>query len=216
MSPYLSRLLSAVFVLVGCHFAATTTFGQSYQVDAGTSRVYVKVGTATALGHVHGIEGNLSSGKILFGGAGELVFDLTSFTADTPQARQYVGLPVQFSQSDAQKVTANMRGSDVLNVGRFPTTTFSIVAATPAEGQKPGDPGLYQLDGRFTLHGTTRPLSFTATVEQGSTPGTLHARGSFTILQTAYGIQPYSALAGLVKVADQLEVWGDLTLVPSK
>jgi polyisoprenoid-binding protein YceI len=202
----MSRSLCAISALIICHLATPMTTAQSYQVDVNASRVYVKVGSATALGHVHGVQGNLSSGKVTLGGAGEVVFDMTSFTADTAQARQYVGLPAQFSQSDAQKVTANMRGGDVLDVARFPTATFSITSAAPADGQKAGDPGRYQLDGRFTLHGVTQPLRFLATVEATGKPGTLHARGSFSILQTSYGIQPYSALAGLVRVADQLDI----------
>src|SRR5690242_21894851 len=92
----------------------------AYQVATGSSRVYIKVTSATRLGHNHGVEGRLASGEVVLGGPGTLVFDMTSFTADTPQARQYVGLPDQLSASDAAKVNANMRGGDVLDVGRYP------------------------------------------------------------------------------------------------
>src|SRR5205823_6111297 len=37
---------------------------KSYQVDVKASRVYIKVGSATRLGHLHGVEGKLKSGKI--------------------------------------------------------------------------------------------------------------------------------------------------------
>jgi polyisoprenoid-binding protein YceI len=187
-----------------------------FQVDTGASRVYVKVGSATRLGHVHGVEGRLASGKLTPGGAGELVFDLKSFVADTVAARQYVGLPASFSGSDAQKVTANMQGGDVLDVNRFPQATYAITAMEPATNQKPGEPGAYRLSGKFTLHGVTQPVTFPASVEQTDRPGVLRVRGSFAILQTAYGIQPYSALGGLVGVTDRLEIWGDLLLVPAK
>ncbi len=180
------------------------------QVDTANSRVYVKVAAATRLGHSHGIEGRLASGAFTLGGTGELVFDMTTFTADTAQARQYVGLPKAFAASDAQKVTANMRGGDVLDVGRFPKATLTISEVTPAGGQKAGEPGTYRVAGRFTLHGVTQPVAFDATVEAPDRPGTLHVRGSFAIQQTAFGITPYSAVGGLVRIADQLDISGDL------
>jgi polyisoprenoid-binding protein YceI len=188
----------------------------AYQVDTGASRVYIKVGSATRLGHVHGVEARLASGKVTPGGGGELVFDMKSFVADTAAARQYVGLPASFSQSDAQKVTANMQGGDVLDVNRFPQATYAITAMQAAANQKPGEPGAYRFTGKFTLHGVTQPVDFMATVEQTDRPGVLHVRASFAILQTAYGMQPYSALGGLVGVTDRLEIWGDLWLVQAK
>src|SRR4051812_31137503 len=63
--------------------------GNALAVDRSASRVYIKVG-AEGYGHVHGVEGRLASGEITPGGAGELVFDMTSFSADTPTARSYL------------------------------------------------------------------------------------------------------------------------------
>jgi hypothetical protein len=37
-------------------------------------------------------------------------------------------------------------------------------------------------------------------------------RGDFTISQTIYGIQPFSAMAGLVKISDEMKIWGVLIL----
>lgn len=188
--------------------------GASYQVDTSSSRVYIKVDKATNLGHVHGVEGQLASGQVTLGGAGSLVFSMTSFTADTPRARQYVGLNPQFSASDAAKVSANMHSADVLDVARFPQSTCAITALKPLDGQKTGDPGRYQLDGQFTLHGVTRPIQSTVTVERTDRAGVLHMRGSFAILQSAHGIRPFSAAGGFVRIADQLTIWGDLILIP--
>ena len=38
--------------------------------------------------------------------------------------------------------------------------------------------------------------------------------GTFRLKQTNYGIKPYSAAGGLAKVADELEISGDLELKP--
>jgi hypothetical protein len=39
--------------------------------------------------------------------------------------------------------------------------------------------------------------------------------GTFTLKQTDYGIKPVSALGGLAKSADELEITGDLVLRPA-
>jgi hypothetical protein len=42
---------------------------------------------------------------------------------------------------------------------------------------------------------------------------TLRIRGQFSILQTDYGIKPYSDFLGTVAVADRLDIRGELVLV---
>lgn len=202
--------LAAALVLAAGAARAQT----AYQVATGSSRVYIKVTSATRLGHNHGVEGRLTSGEVALGGAGALVFDMTSFTADTAQARQYVGLADQPSASDAAKATANMRGAEVLDVARYPQATCAITKLAPAGGQQAGLPGAYRLTGTFTLHGVTRAVAFNATVEATDRPGVLRARGGFAIQQTAFGIRPYTALGGLVGINDRLDIWGDLVLLP--
>jgi polyisoprenoid-binding protein YceI len=190
-----------------------------YQVDTKASKVFVKVGSATRLGHAHGVEGRVKSGKLTLGrapgrdaGSGTLVFDMASFTADTPEARKRVGLEKKhMSSNEAKKVTAAMRGRDVLDVERYPTATFDVTTVTPLDKQAPGQPGTYQLEGKFTLHGKEQPLKITAKVDRGR-KGALKMTGSFTIRQTDYGITPTTALGGLAKVADELEISADLVL----
>jgi polyisoprenoid-binding protein YceI len=208
-SPFAFALVAALALAAGTARSQT-----AYQVATGSSRVYIKVTSATRLGHNHGVEGRLASGEVSLGGPGMLVFDMASFTADTPQARQYVGLPDQLSASDAAKVNANLRSGEVLDVGRYPQASCAITELVPTGGQQPGQPGAYRLRGQFTLHGVTRPVTIDATVAVTDRPGVLRARGSFAIQQTAFGIRPYTALGGLVGISDRLDVWGELVLLP--
>jgi polyisoprenoid-binding protein YceI len=115
------------------------------------------------------------------------------------------------SSNEAKKVTAAMRGRDVLDVESYPTATFHITTVTPLDKQAPGQAGAYRLEGKFTLHGKEQPLKITAKVDHGR-KGALKMTGSFTIRQTDYGITPYAALGGLAKVADELEISGELVL----
>ena len=187
----------------------------SYEVDTDASRIFVKVGTATRLGHEHGVQGNLKSGQVTLGGEGELVFDMASFTADTADARKRVGLEKKkVSENEAKKVTAAMRSAEVLDVAQYPTATYPVTSITPLDKQAAGEPGMYQLEGRFTLHGSEKKLQFKARVERAEKEGQLKMTGTFTIKQTDHGIKPYSALGGLAKVADELEISGDIILKP--
>lgn len=186
-----------------------------YQVDVKDSQVYVRVDSATRLGHQHGVSGRLTRGTFNLDTGGEFVFDMKSFVADTAAARRYVSLDADFSQSDARKVNDNMRGTDALDVGRFPEAKFTFAQVRPLDGQAPGVPGRYEIAGQFTLHGVTRALQFEAKAEHGAKPNTLRLRGAFQVNQTQFGIQPYSALGGLIRVADALTIYGDLQLVPA-
>jgi polyisoprenoid-binding protein YceI len=191
--------------------------GRSYEVDIDSSRVFVKVGSATRLGHPHGVEAKLKSGKITLGAGGELAFDMKSFKADTQEARKKVGLEgKKISDNEAKKVNETMRSADVLDVEKFPTAVYKIIAIKPSEKQEAGAPGVYEVNGRFTLHGAEQPLKFKAKLEQTKKEGALKLIGSFIIKQTAYGMTPYSAAGGLAKVADELEIVGELTLGSEK
>jgi polyisoprenoid-binding protein YceI len=191
---------------------ATTT----YEVDTKDSRIFVKVDKTTRLGHLHGVEGNFKSGKLTFGGEGELVFDMASFTADTEEARRRVGLgdkPV--SENEAKDVTDAMRGAKVLDVAQYPTATCRLTAITPQDKQAAGEAGTYLLEGRLALHGAEQKIQFKAKLEPGEKKGTLRMTGVFTVKQTDFGIKPVVAAGGFAKVADEIDIHGDLRLVPA-
>jgi polyisoprenoid-binding protein YceI len=189
---------------------------QSGTVELDHSHVYALVGKV-GLGHEHGVVGKLKSGKIAWtsksqaGDLGSLVFDMTSFDADTPEARRYVGLEGTTDESTRIQVNANMRGSKVLDVQRHPEATFALkeinLNGADAEGKVKGI-----LRGDFTLHGVTRPVEVQTLVDQVN--GWWHLRGAFRIRQTDFGIQPYTKLLGAIGVADVLTIYGDLYIAP--
>ncbi|OYP33937.1 YceI family protein [Rhodopirellula sp. MGV] len=179
------------------------------------SRVYTFV-DKTGLGHQHAIEGKLESGTLQLGAqtnAGELVFDMTSFDADTPRARKYIGLSGTTDSGTRRDVNANMKGTDILNVSRYPTATFAIKSALAAQETAGSSKAVYELVGEFTLHGRKRPLTVKAEVEQER--GWLHVRGNFVIKQTDFGITPFSKAFGAIGVANALRIHGDLWVAPS-
>ena len=179
-------------------------------VDLAASRVYVFVGK-TGLGHNHAVSGLLQAGRIAIGAAdqaGMLVFDMRSFVADTAEARKALGLPGETDASTQQQVQTNMAGPDVLDVVRHPTATFQIRSALSSRQQAPGRPPVYELLGGFTLHGVTRDVMIPVEVEQRGE--WLRLRGMFVIKQTEFGMKPYKKLGGVVGVADELRITGDI------
>jgi polyisoprenoid-binding protein YceI len=71
--------------------------------------------------------------------------------------------------------------------------TFRSAAVT-------GENGRYRVDGELELAGKTQPLSFDLTVADDAVSGTA------TVAQTRWGMKPFSALFGTLKVLDDVEV----------
>lgn len=179
------------------------------------SRVYIFVGK-TGFGHEHAVVGKLKSGAVLLGRrekAGGMVFDMTTFDADHPDARKYIGLKGETDKDTRKQVNENMRGKDVLDVANFPTATLTIDSAVnvpPAPGAQATP---YQIAGSFTLHGVTKPLKLMCDVTAENDGYRL--KTAFTIKQTDYGITPFSKALGAVGVTDELKIYGDVLIAPN-
>lgn len=182
-------------------------------IELEKSRVYVHVGKK-GFGHEHAVEGRIKSGSLVLGAPrtkdatiGQIEFDMASFAADTDAARKYLEMKGMIPESTREQVTETMRGSDVLDVAKFPKAVFKIKSAVMSDGQ--AVERVYHLKGDFTLHGTTRPLEILAEseLEQGKVR---RLRSEFKVLQSDFGITPYKALGGAVRVADELKIHGDL------
>jgi autotransporter translocation and assembly factor TamB len=63
-----------------------------------------------------------------------------------------------------------------------------------------GGEGRWQVEGELTLAGRTQPIAFDLTVAGDA------ISGSATLAQTRWGMKPFSALFGTLKVLDEVEV----------
>lgn len=66
------------------------------------------------------------------------------------------------------------------------------------------------VQGELTIRGQSEPVTVSAEITDG------RVRGSATVTQTRWGIKPYSAFLGALKLADEVGVEFDLTLTPSE
>ena len=179
-------------------------------LDTALSRIYVHV-DKTGFGHEHGVEAKLKSGRLQLGAnqnVGEIVIDMTSFSADTDEARRYVGLDGSTDPGTRKEVNNNMLGPDVLDVQKYPTATFKVNSIQPVKAKRPNAPPQLQIDGDFTLHGKTNKLTVVA--DSAKVNGYTRIYGTFSILQSDYGITPFRKALGAVGVADRLTIWGEL------
>ena len=182
-------------------------------VDLAGSRVYVFVGK-TGLGHDHAVVGALQAGRLRLGAteqAGMLVFDMRSFQADTPEARKLLGLAGETDSDTRRQVDANMLGPAVLDVAKHPTSTFEIRSAVAAAQPTANGKTAYDLVGTFTLHGVARPVTIRAEAE--AIGPLIRLWGGFPAKQTDYGMKPYAKFGGVVGVADELKIYGDIRVV---
>jgi polyisoprenoid-binding protein YceI len=93
---------------------------------------------------------------------------------------------------DRREITTTARR--VLSVQQHPEAEFSATRFTPA-GSDGGT-----IDGTFTLAGVARPLRLE--VSQVG-PGRYRATG--TVVQSSYGIKPYTGFFGALKVRDAVD-----------
>jgi polyisoprenoid-binding protein YceI len=111
--------------------------------------------------------------------------------------------------ADREEIVGRMR-REVLETARFPQIVFRTVEVA---GEPAGE-DRYRvfLGGRLTLHGTTQPLGSDA--ELIVAPDRLRLRGACQLRTSAYGIRPVTALAGAIRLKDELRVSFDLVSLP--
>ena len=103
---------------------------------------------------------------------------------------------------DVPEVQRTMLSDQVLDVKHFPTILFR--SRTVSATAKTADGLTLTVAGDLTLHGVTRPI--TAAVKGSLGENIITARGTLTIKQTDFGIEPVTAALGFVKVKDDLDM----------
>jgi len=180
--------------------------GEVYAVNVRNSRAEIIVrreGSLARLGHDHVITANDISGLVQFAkkdvsvSRADLSLNLNSLIVDQPESRRAFELDTQPSAADIRKTRSNMR-EKTLNTDQWPEMHLLVdVTATSVD--------TIQAELTIWLHGQshTMPLSFQLKVKPD---GTLVASGVFSLLQSDFGIQPFSILSGALRVADEVTI----------
>jgi polyisoprenoid-binding protein YceI len=102
------------------------------------------------------------------------------------------------TDGDIAKIKKNIN-EEILNTGKNPTISFR---STKVEGT----PDAFTITGDLTIMGKSNPIVLSGKSAGGKVTGT------GTLVQTAYGIKPFSALMGALKVADEVGVSFEISL----
>ncbi len=161
----------------------------------GTLTLHTGVaGKAAKMGHNLTIEVTDWSAEVSFDGDVPSTARLRADLASLHVVKGEGGVkPV--SEKDKQSIRDNALST--LKAAQHPDVTFSStsIRATPAG---------YALDGELAIAGTSRP----ATVEVSVTDAGGHwtVTGGAPVVQTEYGLKPYSTMMGGLKVRDRVDV----------
>lgn len=98
----------------------------------------------------------------------------------------------ELSEKDKKTIQSNLQ-EKVLLTQRHPTITFQ------GQGEDKGG-GRYQISGQLTLQGRAQPISLEIR-EQGDS-----YTGGLELVPSRWGIQPFKALGGAIKLQDRLKV----------
>jgi polyisoprenoid-binding protein YceI len=182
-------------------FASEQSRTRTYTIVPSESsfRVFVgKTGLFSALAHDHDIGVKSFNGRVVVpeagasGGSLEMEVDATSLEV----------LDTKPSESDKKKIFDSMH-NEVLQSAKHPKITFKSVSVGDVK-QTGNDAYSFVVNGDLTLRGVTKRIA--VPVAATVTPQQIRATGKYTLKQTDYGIKPYSAAGGTIKVKDEVAV----------
>jgi len=186
-----------------------------YDIDTERSNISLRVyraGPLARLGHNHVVTSTTEAGYAwttgeLSASGFEVRVSVAGLVVDEPAARAAAGPDFAGEvPDDAREGTRrNMLRPEVLDVGRYPEI---VVAAESLAGtwEHP------VVTARVTLRGQTRRVDVPLSIARE--PGKLSVRGGFRILQSDFGITPFSVGGGAIQVADGVDV--EFTIVAAR
>jgi polyisoprenoid-binding protein YceI len=178
-----------------------------YEVSPQSSQLAIYVfrgGKFSRLGHNHVMTSRDLTGRAWvhpqFARSGfELSFPVAQLVVDDAEARRAAGadFPPDIPQSDKDGTRKNMLKPDVLDGERYPQVQLRS-AKVGGTMEAP------QVTAQITIKDQSRevevPVKLAVTGEQ------LTASGEFDILQTEFGMKPFSVALGALEVQDRLHI----------
>ena len=140
----------------------------------------------------------------------DLLIHVTAWSATLDLDAPSLALDVDATSLSVKEGTGGLKGLDVDDLANIETTIddevllrrdirFRSTAIEQADGR-------LSVRGDLTLVGETRPIAFDLAVGDGRVTGTA------VVKQTEWGMKPYTALFGALKVADEVRVEVDARL----
>jgi len=174
-----------------------------YEIIAEQSLMLVRVGRsgrAQRLGHDHAIAsedlaGYVETGRYPAESRADIAFPLRNLIVDKPEYREHFELDTEPSADDIAGTYANMLKILEPDSYTWATINAHVVAERGEE---------IQLGVSVSLHGAT--MDYVVPVQLRVEDSLLVADARAVIDQSDFGIEPFSAAGGLLRVADELVV----------
>ena len=119
--------------------------------------------------------------------------------AESFEVREGTGGVKPLTDADRAEIKKTLK--EVLHTAQHPTITFR-------SRRVDGSVGSLTLDGELTIRGVARPVM----VQGGVTDG--RVVGGATVVQSRWGVRPYSAFFGALRLGDEVRVEFDVALIP--
>jgi polyisoprenoid-binding protein YceI len=174
----------------------------SYAFGPGDGQLLVKVfreGVAARMGHDLAFEVRDWSAKAFFDPSdlGSSSLEATASVASFSIV-EAIGGAKALTRGDRADIKRNIE-EKILDARRFPNVSLRTTAAAP------NGTGM-RVSADLTIGGATRPVDIVLTLTDG------RARGVMTVVQSRWGIKPFSAFMGALKVRDAVDVILDVPL----
>ena len=175
-----------------------------YRVDSQRSRVFMRTGRdgpMKAAGHDHVIASADIEGLVLVSADPEksradLRLPLQQLLVDDPVYREKFGMEPDLPESAIEGTTRNMQDK-VLESSRFPWATASARVLSMQQDQA-------VLEVSVVMHGMSFDYEVPAALKVD--PDALTVGGCMTVSHADFGLTPFSAAGGLLRVAEDIEV----------
>lgn len=174
----------------------------------GTVRIHTgREGMASRIGHDLVLEVTRWTATVAVDGEDVSRSTVTAtFDARSIEVREGTGGATPLSDKDRGDIGKSM-AEKVLKSSSYPEITLRSTSVTG------GDGGALEVVADLTLVGLTRSVRFQLASEAAD--GTTRLTGRIPLVQSTWGIKPYSAMLGALKVPDRIEVSVDLRIPPA-
>ncbi len=174
-----------------------------YDVDAEQSRVLIYVhrgGLMRRAGHDHVIASEHMGGQVIYApgadSSADISLPLADLVVDAPEYRERFDLDPDVSESSIRGTRRNML-EKVLDIETYPEVRVTAAAAD-VEAERP------VLSVAIDLQGAE--YVYEVPVELGFDSDSVEVSGSMTIRHSDFGMRPFRAAAGLLRVADEIDI----------